>query len=72
MMTKRARELGLTKSYFANSTGLPDPAQLVTTRELAKLARHIIKTYPEFYRSTARRSSPGTRSASRTAIRCSP
>jgi len=49
MMTQRARELGLTKSYFANSTGLPDPTLLVTARELGRLAQHIIKTYPEFY-----------------------
>ncbi len=49
MMNKRARELGLEDSYFANSTGLHNPAQLVTVRDLAKLARHIIYTYPEFY-----------------------
>lgn len=48
-MNKRARELGFTHSYFANSSGLPDPATKVTVRELAKLARHIIRTYPEFY-----------------------
>jgi serine-type D-Ala-D-Ala carboxypeptidase (penicillin-binding protein 5/6) len=50
MMNRRARELGLTKSYFTNSTGLPDPAQKVTVRELARLARHIIRTYPNYYR----------------------
>jgi D-alanyl-D-alanine carboxypeptidase (penicillin-binding protein 5/6) len=50
MMTKRARELGLAKSTFANSTGLPDPNTQVTMRELAKLAQHLIKTYPEFYK----------------------
>jgi D-alanyl-D-alanine carboxypeptidase (penicillin-binding protein 5/6) len=50
MMNKRARELGLIKSYFTNSTGLPDPAQKVTVRELARLARHIIRTYPNYYR----------------------
>jgi len=49
MMNRRARELGMTKSYFTNSTGLPDPAQKVTVRELARLARHIIRTYPNFY-----------------------
>ena len=49
MMTKRARELGLSKSYFSNSTGLPDPTLLTTARELAKLTQHTIKTYPEFY-----------------------
>jgi serine-type D-Ala-D-Ala carboxypeptidase (penicillin-binding protein 5/6) len=50
LMTKRARELGLTKSTFGNSNGLPDPRQLMTVRELGKLARHIIDTYPEFYK----------------------
>jgi serine-type D-Ala-D-Ala carboxypeptidase (penicillin-binding protein 5/6) len=50
LMTKRARELGLTKSIFGNSTGLPDPRQLMTARELAKLARHIIETYPDYYK----------------------
>jgi D-alanyl-D-alanine carboxypeptidase (penicillin-binding protein 5/6) len=48
-MTKRARELGLTKSTFANSNGLPDPGNKMTVRELSRLARHIIHTYPEFY-----------------------
>src|SRR5471030_3313126 len=50
MMTKRARELGLTQSTFANSNGLPDPGNKMTVRELGKLARHIIQTYPEFYK----------------------
>lgn len=48
-MTRRARELGLTKSVFRNSTGLPDPEHLMTARELAMLAQYIIKTYPEHY-----------------------
>jgi serine-type D-Ala-D-Ala carboxypeptidase (penicillin-binding protein 5/6) len=50
MMTKRARELGLTQSTFANASGLPDPGNKMTVRELAKLARQIIKTYPDFYK----------------------
>src|SRR5271168_1968058 len=50
MMTKRARELGLTQSTFANSNGLPDSGNKMTVRELAKLARYIILTYPEFYK----------------------
>jgi D-alanyl-D-alanine carboxypeptidase (penicillin-binding protein 5/6) len=50
MMTKRARELGLTQSTFANSNGLPDPGNKMTVRELAKLARYVIQTYPEFYK----------------------
>ena len=50
IMTKRARELGLTRSTFGNSNGLPDPANKMTVRELGMLARHIILTYPEFYK----------------------
>jgi D-alanyl-D-alanine carboxypeptidase (penicillin-binding protein 5/6) len=49
-MTKRARELGLTKSTFGNSNGLPDPGNKMTVRELAKLARYIIQTYPDMYK----------------------
>jgi len=49
-MVKRARELGLIRSTFGNSNGLPDPRQQMTARELAKLARHIIETYPEQYK----------------------
>lgn len=48
-LTDRAREIGLEKSVFANSNGLPNPDTHVTTRELAILARAIIKNYPEFY-----------------------
>jgi D-alanyl-D-alanine carboxypeptidase (penicillin-binding protein 5/6) len=50
MMTKRARELGLTQSTFANSNGLPDPGNKMTVRELAKLARYVVQTYPDFYK----------------------
>jgi D-alanyl-D-alanine carboxypeptidase (penicillin-binding protein 5/6) len=50
MMTKRARELGLTQSTFANASGLPDPGNRMTVRELGKLARHIVQTYPDFYK----------------------
>jgi D-alanyl-D-alanine carboxypeptidase (penicillin-binding protein 5/6) len=49
-LTKRAREIGLTKSTFTNSNGLPDPGEQMTSRELVKLARHIILNYPDFYK----------------------
>src|ERR1700694_1698572 len=55
MMTKRARELGLTQSTFANSNGLPDPANKMTVRELAQLARYVIRTYPELYKFSGER-----------------
>jgi D-alanyl-D-alanine carboxypeptidase (penicillin-binding protein 5/6) len=48
-LTERARAIGLAKSVFTNSNGLPDPGEQVTTRELGILARHIIRTYPDFY-----------------------
>ncbi|MFA6966473.1 MAG: D-alanyl-D-alanine carboxypeptidase family protein [Bosea sp. (in: a-proteobacteria)] len=50
LMTERIRALGLTKSVFRNATGMGDPLQKVTARELALLSDHIIKTYPEHYR----------------------
>src|SRR5690348_16174535 len=50
VMTKRARELGLSKSTFGNSNGLPDLDNKMTVRELAKLARHIILDFPEHYK----------------------
>ncbi|MFZ1102442.1 MAG: D-alanyl-D-alanine carboxypeptidase family protein [Hyphomicrobiaceae bacterium] len=48
-MTKEARRLGLTKSVFKNATGLYHPQHLMTVREIAMLARHIIREYPEYY-----------------------
>ena len=48
-MTEEARRIGLKKSVFKNATGLFDPEHQMTTRELAMLARYIIKTYPEYY-----------------------
>jgi D-alanyl-D-alanine carboxypeptidase (penicillin-binding protein 5/6) len=50
MMNDRARELGLTKSTFTNVDGLPDPKMRVTPRELAIIARHIVNSYPEYYK----------------------
>jgi serine-type D-Ala-D-Ala carboxypeptidase (penicillin-binding protein 5/6) len=50
LMNKRAKELGLTKSFFSNPTGLHEPNMKVTARELGALARHIIQTYPDYYR----------------------
>jgi len=50
LMTERARQIGLTKSIFKNSNGLPAEGQLVTMRELAMLGRHIWQEYPEYYR----------------------
>ena len=50
LMTKRAREIGLADCTFSNASGLPDLANQMSVREIAKLARFIIKTYPEQYK----------------------
>jgi D-alanyl-D-alanine carboxypeptidase (penicillin-binding protein 5/6) len=50
LMTERVRKLGLTRSVYRNATGMGDPQQKVTARELALLSDHIIKTYPELYK----------------------
>ncbi|MCO6050611.1 D-alanyl-D-alanine carboxypeptidase [Mesorhizobium sp. RP14(2022)] len=49
LMNERARAIGLEKSVFKNSTGLPAEGQLVTMRELAQLAMHIWREYPDRY-----------------------
>ncbi|MET2826823.1 D-alanyl-D-alanine carboxypeptidase family protein [Mesorhizobium shangrilense] len=48
-MTERARQIGLRKSTFVNSTGLPADGQQTTVRELAQLALHIQREYPDLY-----------------------
>lgn len=50
LMTKKAREWGMNNSTFANSTGWPDANHLMSTRDLAILARKIIKDFPEYYK----------------------
>ena len=50
MMTKRARQLGLTKSTFTNPSGRGDAGQKVTAREMAFLSAHVIAAYPDLYR----------------------
>lgn len=55
LMTEEARRIGLKKSVFKNATGLYDPEHLVTARELAILARHIIREFPEYYERFAQR-----------------
>jgi len=47
IMTEQGRSIGLKKSNFTNSTGLHHPDHQTTARDLAVLARHIIREYPE-------------------------
>ena len=50
MMTLRARALGMTHTTFTNASGLPDPAQVTTARDMAVLARRLISGFPGYYR----------------------
>jgi D-alanyl-D-alanine carboxypeptidase (penicillin-binding protein 5/6) len=39
----------MTRSHFANAWGGGDPRQRVTARDMARLAAHVIRAYPQFY-----------------------
>lgn len=55
LMNRRAAELGLTTARFRNVTGVDDPEQRISSADLARLTRHLINTYPEFYPVYSRR-----------------
>jgi D-alanyl-D-alanine carboxypeptidase len=48
-MTKKARELGMKSTVFRNASGLPNPAQVTTARDMAILARAVVARFPDFY-----------------------
>jgi D-alanyl-D-alanine carboxypeptidase len=49
MMTLRARALGMNRTSFRNASGLPDPNQWTTARDLATLSRRIVVDFPRLY-----------------------
>ncbi len=49
LMNAEAQRLGMTKTNFVNATGLPDPAHKTSARDLAILARAIIRESAEYY-----------------------
>ena len=49
MMTLRARALGMAHTTFTNASGLPDPNQWTTARDLSVLARRLISDFPNDY-----------------------
>ena len=50
LMNKKAKEIGLKDSHFANVDGLPDPDHWMTARDLVTLAIRTIKDFPEYYK----------------------
>ena len=49
MMTQRARSLGMARTTFRNASGLPDPDQVTTARDMTLLGRRLIQDFPEHY-----------------------
>lgn len=49
MMTLRARALGMSRSVFTNASGLPDPDQWTTARDLATLGHRLLVDFPGYY-----------------------
>ena len=48
-MTRTARALGMSRTVFRNASGLPDPAQVTTARDIATLSLRIQRDFPEYY-----------------------
>lgn len=49
-MNRKAQELGMTSSHFANASGWPDPNHYSTARDLTTLAQAMIRDFPEYYK----------------------
>jgi D-alanyl-D-alanine carboxypeptidase (penicillin-binding protein 5/6) len=49
LMTKRAHQIGMSRSSFTNPWGRGDGRHRSTARDMARLAAYIIKAYPQFY-----------------------
>ena len=50
MLTRKARQLGMTRTTFRNGSGLPDARQVTTARDMARLGVSLIRDYPSEYR----------------------
>ncbi len=49
MMNEKAGEIGMTSTNFTNSSGINDPDNISTVRDIALMSKHLIKNYPDFY-----------------------
>ena len=49
-MNRKARDIGMSRTIFKNASGLHDPKQVTTARDMAKMANYVIKKYPKYYR----------------------
>ena len=49
MMNEKAEEIGMYSTNFTNSSGINDPDNISTVRDIAIMSKHLIKNYPEYY-----------------------
>ncbi len=49
LMTQRARRLGMSNTTFQNASGLPDPGQVTTARDMVRLSRALVRDFPHYY-----------------------
>ncbi|TMJ24999.1 MAG: D-alanyl-D-alanine carboxypeptidase, partial [Alphaproteobacteria bacterium] len=49
LMTQKARQLGMSSTVFRNASGLPDPEQVTTARDMARLANALLRDFPHYY-----------------------
>ena len=50
MMNEKAIEIGMTSTNFTNSSGINDPDNVSTARDIAIMSKYLIKNYPIFYK----------------------
>lgn len=48
-MTRTARDIGMSRTTFLNASGLPNPAQVTTARDMATLGLRLMRDYPQYY-----------------------
>lgn len=56
LMTRRARQLGMTRTTFRNASGLPNLSQVTTARDMALLGRALLKNHARYYHYFSARS----------------
>jgi len=49
IMNERAKELGLSNTNFSNSSGINDPQNYSTVKDIAIMSKHLISKYPKYY-----------------------
>ena len=49
MMNEKAGEIGMTSTNFTNSSGINDPDNVSTARDIALMSKYLIKNYPNYY-----------------------